>query len=435
MPRETRPSKFSSPRSSTATRAPRSSNGVRAVYDFQEGSTNEGSPVLAGFEDARPGWVRFLAGLGGVQGPDVAGMNAQLAMAREGTTAQREMQTDKLRAELEQLRERAATEKALLEARLGGERTNALAVAAAQAKGRIREQRVIGKEGRITQNKKALLDREQEILKANMAAAAEKSKAIYAHLLKLGVDPESAEGRQLADSLVKQTLKNDLSTAVALERDPQAIEARRLRTIGADLKPYGEAQRLFQTPVSEDAAVGFFGPAGTGMPSGMLFGPRKGTPASLNAPGTPPTPARFEATPDMAAIRAGSTALPVGRGRAFEDLNMRFVGGEQSAVQPKAPTAVAEPRAATPYPTIEESGLVGVGAEALKRSGNVGFNFDNPLNPFAPNAPVNPINMLSAIIPGTDVNRAAAESLYKLLYGQKAQSSGSTALPKLIQLR
>lgn len=435
MPRETRPSKFSSPRSSTATRAPRSSGGMRAVYDFQEGTANEGSPVLTGFEDARPGWVRFLAGLGGVQGPDVSGMNAQLALAREGTTAQREMQTEKLRAELEQMRERAATEKALLEARLGGERTNALDVTAAQAKGRIREQRVIGKEGRITQNEKALLDREQEILRANTAAAAEKSKAIYAHLLKLGVDPESAEGRQLADSLVKQTLKNDLSTAVALERDPQAVEARRLRTIGADLKPYGEAQRLFQTPVSEDAAVGFFGPAGTGMPSGMLFGPRKGTPASLNTPGTPPSPARFEATPDMAAMRAGSTAMPVGRGRAFEDLNMRFVGGEQSAPT-VAPRAVdAPPAPAEPYPTVADVGLVGVGSEALRRSGNVGFNFDNPMNPFAPNAPVNPINMLSGIIPGTEVNRAAAESLYKLLYGQKAVNTNSTAMPRLIQLR
>lgn len=435
MPRETRPSKFSSPRSSTATRAPRSSGEIRAVYDFQEGTANEGSPVLTGFEDARPGWVRFLTGLGGVQGPDVSGMNAQLALAREGTTAQREMQTEKLRAELEQMRERAKHDLALEDIRnkyrlgqIGAEQAavlmNNLATNYAQHKGRMAELTAGGEQTRMTQAQKAKLDKENEEFKTYLGWAA-----------KTGANPNDPESMKIYTELQRQVGSTALRRAKSFEGDKQLDDAAKLGELGSLLAPHAKAQKDYTTVVNEKDAAMFGAPAGSGMPRGMLFGATPGTPASLNTPGTPPSPARFEATPDMAAMRAGSTAMPVGRGRAFEDLNMRFVGGEQG-VPTVAPRAVdAPPAPAEPYPTVADVGLVGVGSEALRRSGNVGFNFDNPMNPFAPNAPVNPINMLSGIIPGTEVNRAAAESLYKLLYGQKAVNTNSTAMPRLIQLR
>jgi len=337
MPRDKRPSKFS-----TASVAPQISGGggssgaVRAKYDFQEGTPNEGSPTLVGFEDARPGWVRFLAGLGGVQGPDVSGMNAQLALAREGTTAQREMQTEKLRAELEQMRERAKHDLALEEIRnkyrlgqIGAEQAavlmNNLATNYAQHKGRMAELTAGGEQNRMTQAQKAKLDKENEEFKTYLGWAA-----------KTGANPNDPESMKIYTELQRQVGSTALRRAKSFEGDKQLDDAAKLGELGSLLAPHAKAQKDYTTVVNEKDAAMFGAPAGSGMPRGMLFGATPGTPARLNTPGTPPSPARFEATPDMAAMRAGALRQePV-------MLNPKWL--QPSAPQPKVSTAVAEPR-------------------------------------------------------------------------------------------
>lgn len=398
----------------------RQSRGLRPVHTYNEGTPNEGSPTLVGFEDARPGWVRFLAGLGGVQGPDVSGMNAQLALAREGTTAQREMQTEKLRAELEQMREGAKHNLALEEIRnkyrlgqIGAEQAaalmNNLATNYAQHKGRMAELTAGGEQNRMTQ------------AEGSRQKVAEQLAAEYK------LDPNNPQQRAALDELINARMATKVANAKSDEGKQALTFGERSRDIG----DYFDKVAKSRVMVNQNDAV--FQPEieALGVSPNMYRG--QSTEEGIGPGGFP---IKRTIPPSSTAIPSRRSMMTAPAGAPQQEsvmLNPKWL--QPSAPQPKASTAVAEPRSAEPYPTIEESGLVGVGTEALKRSGNVGFNFDNPLNPFAPNAPVNPINMLSAIIPGTDVNRAAAESLYKLLYGQKAQSSGSTALPKLIQLR
>jgi len=394
---------------------------MRAVYDFQEGTANEGSPVLTGFEDARPGWVRFLAGLGGVQGPDVAGMNAQLAMAREGTTAQREMQTDRLRAELEQMREAAKQNLALEEVRnkyrlgqIGAEQASALlnnlTMNYQQHRGRLAEISAGGEQTRQSQSE------------ASRQRIAEQLSAEYK------LDPNNPQQRAALDELINARMATKVANATSDEGKQALTLGERSRDIGDYFDKVSKSRVL----VNQNDAV--FQPEieALGVSPNMYRG--QSTEEGIGPGGFP---IKRTIAPSSTAIpsRRSMLTAPSGGMQQQEPVMLNPKWLQAPPTQPKASTAVAEPRATEPYPTVEESGLVGVGSELLKRSGNVGFNFDNPLNPFAPNAPVNPINMLSGIIPGTDVNRAAAESLYKLLFGQKAQSSGSTALPKLIQLR
>jgi len=107
-PRNNRPSKFAS----TATPAQSSGGGggwqdISPTYGYQEGTPNEGSPLITGFQDTTPGWRRFLAGLGGLQGVDVNAMNMQLALSQQAqeraSQEARGLQADRLRAEYERM--------------------------------------------------------------------------------------------------------------------------------------------------------------------------------------------------------------------------------------------------------------------------------------------------------------------------------------------
>ncbi len=110
-PRDNRPSKFAAPTSSrsTARRGGSTSAGLKPVYDFQEGTANEGAPVLVGFEDTTPTWQRFLRGVAGIEGPDVGGLNAQLALGREQSdrtfTQAKELEGIRSTADLTKVRE------------------------------------------------------------------------------------------------------------------------------------------------------------------------------------------------------------------------------------------------------------------------------------------------------------------------------------------
>lgn len=446
--RDKRPSKYSQP--STASRADsggESSGAVRAIKrtvppnDPSGGSgaiaLGEPREELVGFEDARPGWARFLAGLGGVQGPDIAGLNAQVAINQQRTTAQQllqeaeAVQREKLALAEHNYRLKAQEAQNALE--LGRiERAHALSKELASDKAQMDQ---LQEQMRFTNaiyedNNKSANVIEQDRLRSKNTQREQRQRSLQEATTKMGFVP-TREGQSAADKLARTRGSIDQTVAERLQNDKEYLNARRVSEVALGYAPHVKNLESLNKKLSKGEALINPGIRGSNLYPGttVTVTPKLGPPGLGGLP------------QDTGELNVNTTVAPTPDDLAAENAAAARVKAEVASpeavqaplAEQKPSTAVVAPAAAA-FPTVEDVGLAGVGEEMFKRTGNLGFNANNPLMPVAPNSPINPINMLSGIIPGTDANRAAAEYIYKLWRGKNAQNTNSTSMPAVIRL-
>jgi len=361
--RENRPSKFSAPTSSrsTARRGGSTNAGVKPIYDYQEGTADEGAPKLAGFEDTTPAWQRFLRGVAGIQGPDISGLNAQLALGRDQSerafTQAKELEGIRSTADLTKLEK----EFELRKGDKGFDHINNLSLEQEKAKLAI---------------KKAVLDND---LKAQAAAeehsrklAEQQDQAINTVAVARGLTP--AQVVQGASTWMQQATedsnaKQEASKAAGMKsKVEQGIEASRLGAIGGiegKSIPRSTALSSVTEPmlaaavandknsriVLQQNETGFGGGYGE-KPTTVYTPGRPGTPSTIAGPGTPPVDPSVRTLKDPDAIRAEMESLkraaassrypvsryPVAAGQFWDAGNQGVVAGR---VAPQTTTAVA----------------------------------------------------------------------------------------------
>lgn len=375
--RENRPSKFAAPTSSrsTARRGGSTSAGLKPVYDYQEGTANEGSPVLVGFEDTTPSWQRFLRGVAGIEGPDVGGLNAQLALGREQSD-----RTFTQAKELEGIRSTADLTKVREESKLRREEKDLDSINAiklAQEKARLDLRKAV-----LDNDLKAKDDAENHL----RSLAADEAKTINTILQQAGVLPEHRE--QAAPILLekaKAKAQSDIEASKAASVDSrvkQGVSQSQLDAIGGPEGtkiPRTTAMSSVTSPmlapevknkkdsltVLNEGETGFSGGFGN-YPTTVYSPAQRGKPGVLGQPGTPPVDPSVRTMKDPDAIRAELDALrsaaassrypvssnPAAAGQFWDAGNQGVVAGR---VAPQTTTAVA-PQATGLIPSFKRLG-------------------------------------------------------------------------------
>jgi hypothetical protein len=355
MPRPTRPSKFAS----TATPAQSSGGGggwqdISFKHSFQEGTPNEGSPLITGFQDTTPGWRRFLAGLGGLQGVDVNAMNMQLALSQQAQerASQEAIALERLRQQGQLAMQNAERDARLaeLEKKFGYDKE--LGVINRLAGARIAEQTEMtrGEQERLTSKLKAENEKA-----AHLQRLAEKLGVSVDDLSRLSeVQVQNALASLEAETAKsgKATLLDRISTSAL--SSPENKEAIRLGEVGKAIAPFVDAQGKMRVNLGKGETM--FGLPLSGVPSLKSF---RATGVSERQTGNPLAPT--ETVPGRVDFDE-STAVRdqlYGQGRGM--LRPADVSPESAAPVVKS-TAITQPQTSTPF--LSSSGLLPAASRA-----------------------------------------------------------------------
>lgn len=267
MPTNKRPSKFYAPRT-TADSGGGGSASVTPVYrdrapqSYDEATGAAAARELVGFQDNRPTFLRVLQGLGGIQGPDITGMNAQLAMQDRATTAQRAL--EELRNEMEvkriELGDRlsAAREQSRFTNDQEVERQKRWFKSAEQAVD-LENAQTLARQGhqykRVEQKQGSKLRNKESTHKFGLDETAANNKATRDLITALGLDPNDKEMSALAARIMSAKGTSNATLAERLAANPNYLNNLEASGLAQAYGGVADVMKRLQVPANAGDAV------------------------------------------------------------------------------------------------------------------------------------------------------------------------------------
>jgi len=314
--------------------------------DPESNPTPDGAPTiseqrgeLVGFEDKSNWLARMGRALRG-EASMADQLNSQLALGTRASEEARALQGDRLRAELENLREQKAHAERLQAALLEGQGRNSLAGIKATADANIKLEELRSFNTRTGNSQMAGIAEQKALLDSKLKSGEALTDAEIKWYVANKANPADPTQRGLANVGSTARLTDSNSIEAADRADKDMVRMNYLSRLGDAGAGYAKFNKSMQIPVGEKDAVFVQGVNGvSGLPNYLYTGQttRPGAGPLDPVETVPPRVSVSDPSAALAALRAANQPAPVGSTAMSADSDVPPVDQRFSVVEPAKP--------------------------------------------------------------------------------------------------